>query len=318
MPPPSPTCSISAEPVRARVTTIRIATRGSRQAVTQSQDVADRLAAQGFETELVLIETFGDRTQADNVPLHSIGGLGVFVKEVQRAVLDGRADIAVHSAKDLPSSAADGLVIGAFVERRSAADVLVGSTLAGLPLGAPVATGSVRRRAQLHRVRPDLALRDLRGNIPTRLERIPDGGAIVMALAALEVLGLTDRAAEVLDPHEFVPAVGQGCVAVESRTGDTATRDALVAIDHPPTRRAVTIERAYLAELGSGCSLPAGAHVVDATLYVFLAATDPGSETDTRSAIAVCESVGLSGDLEGDVATAREAARRAHATVTHG
>jgi hydroxymethylbilane synthase len=289
------------------VATIRVATRGSAQATTQARDVADRLAVQGFDAELVLIETLGDRTQATNVPLHTIGGQGVFTKEVQRAVLDGRADIAVHSAKDLPSEQAPGLEIGAFVERRSAADVLIGSTLDGLARGAPVATGSVRRRAQLRRVRPDLEFRELRGNIPTRLERIPDGGAIVMALAALEVLGLTDRVDELLDPVEFVPAVGQGCVAVECRAGDSDALAALSAIDHPATRRSVTIERAFLDELGAGCTLPTGAYAAGDRLHVFLAGDESGR--------VFAEAVTLTGDLGDDLSAARAAARRAQASV---
>jgi hydroxymethylbilane synthase len=292
------------------VATIRIATRGSRQAVTQSQGVAEQLRAHGFESELVLVETLGDRTQADNVPLHTIGGQGVFVKEVQRAVLDDRADVAVHSAKDLPSIDADGLVIGAFPARRSVADVMIGSTLADLPPGAPVATGSVRRRAQLRLVRPDLEFRELRGNIPTRLERIPEGGAIVMALAALEVLGLTNRAAEVLDPHQFVPAIGQGCLAVECRIGDTSTASALAAIDHPPSRRAVTIERAYLGELGAGCAMPVGAYADGDRLHVFL------SDDATRATVA--RVVPLSGEAAEDLEIARRAAREALATVAGG
>jgi hydroxymethylbilane synthase len=290
------------------VTTIRIATRGSRQATTQSEHVASRLRTAGFDTELVLVETLGDRTQADNVPLHSIGGQGVFVKEVQRAVLDGRADVAVHSAKDLPATDADGLAIGAFLARRSAADVLVGATLDGLARGAPVATGSVRRRAQLRLVRPDLEFRELRGNITTRLERVPDGGAIVMALAALEVLGMTDRVDDVLDPTRFVPAVGQGCVAIECRLEDRVVGDAVAEIDDAPTRRAVTIERAYLDELGAGCTLPVGAYVAGELLHVFLA--------DEAGQTAVTRAVELSGEGSHDLETARQAAREARGTVT--
>jgi hydroxymethylbilane synthase len=289
------------------VATIRIATRGSRQATTQAEGVASQLRAAGFETELVLVETLGDRTQADNVPLHAIGGQGVFVKEVQRAVLDGRADVAVHSAKDLPATDADGLEIGAFLARRSVADVLIGNTLDGLAQGAPVATGSVRRRAQLRLVRPDLEFRELRGNIPTRLERIPDGGAIVMALAALEVLAMSDRADDVLDPTRFVPAVGQGCVAVECRIGDRGSADALAAIDDAPTRRAVTIERAYLEELGAGCSLPVGAYVDGALMHVFLA--------DDSGHTAVTRAIELSGEGADDLAAARRAARDAREVI---
>jgi hydroxymethylbilane synthase len=289
------------------VTTIRIATRGSLQALTQSEGVAEFLRTAGFDTELVRVDTLGDRTQADNVPLHSIGGQGVFVKEVQRAVLDGRADVAVHSAKDLPAGDAEGLQLGAFLPRRSAADVLIGNTLDGLAVGAPVATGSVRRRAQLRLVRPDLEFRELRGNITTRLERVPEGGAIVMALAALEVLGITDRVDDVLDPTRFVPAVGQGCVAVECRIDDRDIGPAVAGIDHAPTRRAVTIERAYLDELGAGCTLPVGAYVDGELLHVFLA-DDAGSTAVTRA-------VELSGEGSRDLEAARQTAREARETV---
>jgi hydroxymethylbilane synthase len=273
---------------------LRLATRGSPQALTQAQIVADAIgAATGLDTQLVPITTTGDRDQS--VPLHTIGGQGVFVKEIQQAVLDGRADVAVHSAKDLPSDTPVGLVIGAFCARRDPADALIGATLDGLATGATVATGSVRRRAQLAAERPDLAFVELRGNIARRLEKVPDGGAIVMAVAALQVLGLTDRIAERLDPTRFVPAVGQGCVAVECRQGDVATAAALAAIDHAPTRHAVIVERAFLHELGSGCSLPVGAHCDGTTLDAFLAGEggtvfreriDVGANTDESAAAA--------------------------------
>ncbi len=289
---------------------VRLATRGSAQARRQAEAIADRLGAAGVASELVIVETTGDRTQADNVPLHSIGGQGVFVKEVQRAVLDGQADVAVHSAKDLPTITEPGLTIGAFAERRSPADALVGRALVDLPSGAVVATGSVRRRAQLGRARPDIEFEELRGNIGTRLEKVPVGGAIVMAVAALEVLDLTDRIAEVLDPAEFVPAVGQGCVALECRKGDQRTRELIAAIDHDPTRDEVLVERAFLGELGSGCSLPVGAHVHGNRLYTFLS-----GETNR---IAVSETIELTGELEADLRTARAAARQAHEHVIGG
>ena len=202
----------------------------------------------------------------------------VFVKEVQRAVLDGRADIAVHSAKDLPSDVADGLLIAAFTERRAANDVPGRFRCLGdLAQGATVASGSVRRRAQLASVRPDLEFVELRGNIDTRLSKIPEGGAIVMALAALQILDMmTERIDETLSVEAFVPAVGQGCVAVECREGDSETIETLAAIDHGDSRRAVEIERAFLGELGSGCSLPVGGHVVADELRVFLADPDRG------------------------------------------
>jgi hydroxymethylbilane synthase len=280
---------------------VRLATRGSRQALGQSGAVAASItSATGRSVELVTVETTGD-VRLD-VPLHVIGGQGVFVKEVQRAVLDGRADLAVHSAKDLPSAPADGLVIAALCERRDPRDAMVGAMLDDLAHGATVATGSVRRRAQLRRVRPDLAFAELRGNIDSRLAKIPDGGAIVMAVAALDILGLTDRIAETLDVTSFVPAVGQGCVAVECRGDDHETRELLGAIDHPGTRHDVEVERAFLAELGSGCSLPVGAHVNGGTLWTFLADLDSG--------LSVSDEIELPGGAD-DLDLARRAARAA-------
>jgi hydroxymethylbilane synthase len=282
---------------------LRLATRGSPQARTQAEAVAAALvAATGCEVELVIVDTTGDRRQ--DVPLHVIGGQGVFVKEVQQAVLDGRADGAVHSAKDLPSTSPEALVIGAFTARRDPADALIGRPLAALALGATVATGSVRRRAQLAAARPDLSFVELRGNIATRLSKVPPDGAIVMAVAALQVLGLTERIAERLDPHRFVPAVGQGCVAVEIRTDDSATAALLTAVDDATTRHQVEVERSFLAELGSGCSLPVGAHVSGRELHVFLAGHD-----DTAH-----ERIALALDA-GDHERAREAARHARRVV---
>ena len=256
------------------VRVVRLATRGSAQATAQSTVVAESLMAAhpGLRVDLVLVETLGD--QRTDIPLHQMGGQGVFVKEVQRAVLSGDADIAVHSAKDLPSVTADGLALAALCERRDARDALVGASLAALPLGATVATGSVRRRAQLQAVRPDLSFVELRGNIATRLSKLPEGGALVMAVAALQILGLTDRIAEALPVEEFVPSPGQGCVAIECRSDDASTIGLLAAVDHAPTRARVAAERAFLAELGTGCSLPVAAHVVDGVLHAFLAGDD--------------------------------------------
>jgi hydroxymethylbilane synthase len=282
---------------------VRLATRGSPQARTQAEAVAGQLReATGCDVELVLVETTGDRRQ--DVPLHTIGGQGVFVKEVQQAVLDGRAEAGVHSAKDLPSVSHEQLRIAAFLRRRDAADAVIGRTLSDLAPGATVATGSVRRRAQLAAVRPDLHFVELRGNIATRLDKVPDDGAIVMAVAALQVLGLTDRIAERLPPPTFVPAVGQGCVAVEVRADDSATNELVSAVDHGPTRHAVEVERAFLAELGSGCALPVGGHVDEAALHVFLA-----------SGTAVARDVVALGFDSGDVELARAAARAAKQAV---
>lgn len=257
---------------------IRLATRSSAQARTQSEIVAQAITtlSGGEQVELVFVETLGD--QQPDVPLHIIGGQGVFVKEVQHAVLNGDADIAVHSAKDLPSSPTPGLIVGAWCERRDARDALVGSRLDELAHGATVATGSVRRSKQLSTLRPDLRFVDLRGNIQTRLKKIPEGGAIVMAVAALQVLNLTEQIAEILDPNVVVPMIGQGCVAVECRADDLQTQDLLKLVDHSTTRRAVEIERMFLAELGAGCSMPVGAYVDSAdVLTTFLAS---GVEVD--------------------------------------
>jgi len=288
------------------VRVVRLATRGSAQATAQSTVVAESLMAAhpGLRVDLVLVETLGD--QRTDIPLHQMGGQGVFVKEVQRAVLAGDADIAVHSAKDLPSVTADGLALAALCERRDARDALVGASLAALPLGATVATGSVRRRAQLQAVRPDLSFVELRGNIATRLSKLPEGGALVMAVAALQILGLTDRIAEALPVEEFVPSPGQGCVAIECRSDDAPTIGLLAAVDHAPTRARVAAERAFLAELGTGCSLPVAAHAVDGVLHAFLAG-DGG--TVAR------ETVELGGDVAGWVPRAAALARDLRARV---
>jgi hydroxymethylbilane synthase len=236
---------------------VRLATRGSPLARWQAEWVADRL---GQPVELVIVETTGDRNQHDSLAV--IGGQGVFVKEVQLAVLEGRADAAVHSAKDLPSTTGEGLALAAIGERGDPRDALVGSTLAGLPQHATVATGSVRRRAFLAHLRPDLTFEELRGNMATRLAKAERYDAIVVAVAALERLGQSDRIAERLDPDLFVPQVGQGAIAVECRADDGATLAELKAIDHAPTRWAVEAERACLASFGTGCSLPIGAYGV--------------------------------------------------------
>ena len=262
---------------------LRIATRPSPQARTQAQFVADSITRENPEVEckLVFVESTGD--QRPDVPLHQMAGQGIFVKEVQRAVLDGRADIAVHSAKDLPTITEYGLEIGAWCARRDARDALIGNSLQQLEHGATIATGSVRRRAQLRAIRPDLQFVELRGNIGTRLEKVPVGGAVVMAVAALEVLGLTEKITEILDPEFFVPMIGQGCVAVEHRFGDLETQQFVQSIDHKATRYAVEIERAFLSVLGSGCSLPVGAYVNNQNILTTFLATDDTSQARSIS-----------------------------------
>jgi hydroxymethylbilane synthase len=236
---------------------LRVATRGSALARWQADHVASLL---DVDVDVVVVETTGD--QRRDVPISALGGRGVFVKEVQAAVLDGRADLAVHSAKDLPSSPElqpDGLVIAAVPPRGDPRDALVGSTLADVPSGGRVATGSVRRRAQLAWLRPDLSFPDLRGNIDTRLAKAADHDAIVMALAALQRLGLEDRVSEVLEPEVMVPQVSQGALAIECRADDGEARERLAAIEDWASRVAVDAERGFLAELGGGCDLPVGA-----------------------------------------------------------
>ena len=209
----------------------------------------------GFE--LVIVATEGDRRQ--DVEIHAMGGTGVFVKEVQQAVLDGLAEIAVHSAKDLPSSTPEGLLLAAVPERADPRDALVGARLDDVPTGGRIATGSVRRRAQLAAVRPDVGFDPLRGNIETRLRKAGEHDAIVVAVAALERLGLAGEIAEVLDTSLVLPQVGQGALAVECRADDVATLERLMAIDEPDAHRAVEAEREFLARIGGGCDLPVGA-----------------------------------------------------------
>ena len=253
---------------------LRAATRGSPLARWQAEHVAAQL---GGDVELIVVETTGDRRR--DVPIWEIGGRGVFVKEVQAAVLDGRADFAVHSAKDLPSTPTAGLTIAAVPERGAPWDAMVGGRIDELPVGGRVGTDSVRRRAQLAAYRPDLTFAGLRGNIDTRLEKAKGFAAIVVAAAALHRLGRDDAITEVLSPSVMLPQVAQGALAVECRSDDDATRARLSAVEHGPSRRAVDAERAYLAEIGGGCDLPVGALATEGddgylTLTALLATLD--------------------------------------------
>jgi len=239
---------------------LRAATRRSPLAIWQVTHVADLLQAAhpGLTVEPVPLETEGD--QRGDVPISEIGGKGVFAKEVQAAVLSGRADFAVHSAKDLPAVTVDGLDLASVPQRGDSRDALVGATLEQLPEGATVATGSQRRRAQLARLRPDLVFVELRGNMAGRLAKVPEGGAIVVAAAAFQRLGLQEHLDEVFEVDQMIPQVGQGALAIECRADDPDTRVLLETVEHHPTRRRVDAERAFLAELGGDCTLPAGAH----------------------------------------------------------
>ncbi|MBX9791981.1 MAG: hydroxymethylbilane synthase [Pirellulales bacterium] len=242
---------------------MRIATRGSRLAIWQAEHVAKLLSqVAAVDIELVRVTSSGDRDQTR--PVAQLESQGLFTKEIQQAVLDGRADFAVHSLKDLPTEATPELILAAVPERESVNDVLIsrdGMGLSQLPRGARVGTGSRRRRAQLLHVRPDLELLDLRGNVETRLQKLHDGQfeAIVLASAGLKRLGLASEVTEELMPEAMLPAVGQGALGIEARTDDLGTQELLARIDHAPSRAAVTAERTLLAELCGGCLAPVGA-----------------------------------------------------------
>ncbi len=242
---------------------IRIATRESGLALAQSGQVGARLqAVLGVETELVPMKTRGDRLAGS---LAKVGGKGLFVKEVEDAVLAGRADLAVHSAKDLPAELAPGLVLAAFPERADPRDALVtrapGLALDSLPEGARVGTGSLRRRSQLLARRRDLRVEPLRGNVDTRLRKLESEGldAVVLACAGLERLGLGERIGERVAPEALLPAVGQGTLALEAREGG-ALADDLAAVDHRATRLAILAERAFLQRLAGDCNVPLAAY----------------------------------------------------------
>lgn len=243
---------------------VRIGTRGSPLARWQAEWVAGRLRAchPGLEVELVEIKTHGDRDR--NSPLAAIGGQGLFTKEIQRALIDGRVEIAVHSLKDLPTQGPATLCLGAIPPREDLADALIAPahrTIDALPPGATIGTGSLRRRAQLLYLRPDLNVVGLRGNVETRLRQALDGhlDAVMLAEAGLRRLGLGQHVTERLGPPRFLPAVGQGALGIECRSDDAATRALLAPLDDPATRRAVTAERRVLAELEGGCMIPLAA-----------------------------------------------------------
>jgi hydroxymethylbilane synthase len=241
---------------------LRIGTRGSPLALWQANHIADRLRPLVGHVELIHVQTEGDRDQAAS--LAHIGGRGVFTKEIERALLDGRVDVAVHSLKDLPTQPVEGVVLAAVPARGATGDVLAAvhvSRFDDLPAGARVATGSLRRRAQLLHRRPDLQLADIRGNVETRLRKLRDDGydALVLAQAGLERLGLTGHVTDVLDPAWMLPAVGQGALGLECRSDDSTTRQLLSRLDDPATRSAVEAERALLYHLGGGCQVPLGA-----------------------------------------------------------
>jgi hydroxymethylbilane synthase len=242
--------------------------------------VKGRLVALGHEVELRVITTTGDRLLDGR--LDSVGGKGAFLKEIEDAMLAAEVDLAVHSLKDVPTALPDGLALCAILERADPRDALLSSglRLAQLPAGARVGTTSLRRQALVRAARADVVLADLRGNVDTRIKRLREGrfDAILLAMAGLTRLGRAAEATEALDPRQFVPAPGQGAIALECRDGDAAVREAVAPLDHAPTARAITAERAFLEALGGGCNVPLGAHAfaVDGALdlVAFVAAVD--------------------------------------------
>jgi hydroxymethylbilane synthase len=240
--------------------TLRLATRGSPLALHQSELVAEALRAAHPELD---VDVMVVRTQGDDVTLSldAIGGQGVFVTEIEAAVSDNRADIAVHSAKDMTSVMAPHLVMGAVLPRGDARDGLVGCTLADLPAGGVIATGSARRRAQLAYLRPDLSFIEVRGNMARRVAKGEDGSvsAVVVAVAAMHRLGWADRLTDIIDPMLVLPQAGQGAIAVQCRADDHATSALLSAIDDEPSHRCLRAERAVLAHVGGSCTVPVAA-----------------------------------------------------------
>ncbi|MCA1616753.1 MAG: hydroxymethylbilane synthase [Acidobacteria bacterium] len=247
-----------------------IGSRGSRLALWQAEWVRSRLAElrPGVEVRVEIYKTTGD-IQRD-APLSVIGGKGAFTKELEAALLDGRIDIAVHSLKDLPTTLPAGLTVAAVPEREDPRDALVlragsgaaAASLRLLPAGATVGTSSLRRQAQLRHLRPDVTIKDVRGNVDTRLRKL-DGGefdALILAAAGLRRLGFAGRVSASVGSDEMLSAVGQGALGVETREGDGATRELVALLEHAPTRAAVRAERALLAALGGGCQVPIAAH----------------------------------------------------------
>jgi len=257
-----------------------IASRGSQLALWQARWVETKLTALGHACRIQIVKTTGDRIT--DVPLAQVGGKGLFTKEIEEALLDGHADLAVHSLKDLPTELPEGLALAAVPEREDPRDAVVGKRLADLPAGARVGTSSLRRAAQLHKLRPDLRIESVRGNLDTRLRKLAEGqyDAILLAAAGLKRLGWEDRIAEILSAEAMCSAVGQGALAIEARPGG-AGWEACRPLDHPPTRAAVTAERGLLAALGGGCQVPIGAHatVADGRLHLrAIVASPDGSE----------------------------------------
>jgi hydroxymethylbilane synthase len=286
---------------------IRIATRRSALAKWQAHHVAGLLRAEdpGLETVLHEVVTKGDKIL--EVPLAQVGGKGLFVKEIEDALLSGAAEIAVHSMKDLPAMLADGLTLAAVPDREDPRDALCargGRRLDGLPRGARVGTSSLRRAAQLRALRPDLRIEAVRGNVETRLKKLEQGlDAVVLAAAGLRRLGLQDRVTQLFSVEEMVPAVGQGALAIEARQGDSSTLRRLTPLEHRETRQRIEAERALLRRLEGGCQVPIAAHAVVAgdrlTLRALVAAID-GTHTIRGERSGLAAEAGALGEALGE------------------
>lgn len=272
-----------------------IGSRGSRLALWQAEWVKSSLerSRPDARVEIEIVKTSGDVMR--DVPLSVIGGKGVFTKELEEALLAGRIDIAVHSLKDLPTTLPAGLSIAAVTEREDPRDALIlpqgreteGASIRSLRAGAVVGTSSPRRQAQLRHLRPDIELKDLRGNVDTRLKKLDAGwyDAIVLASAGLRRLGFDERISAAIDPAEMLPAVGQGALGVETRTGDDATNELVALLEHAPTRAACTAERALLFSLGGGCMVPIAAHATVADSRLRLEALVAGAARVIRDSV---------------------------------
>jgi hydroxymethylbilane synthase len=256
---------------------LRVGSRGSRLALTQAELAIARLRRPGLEFALVPVTTAGDRDRSK--PFGEIGARGVFVKELEEALLDGRIDVAVHSAKDMTSTDTEGLTVGAYLEREDPRDALCGA--AELRPGMRVGTASVRRKSQLLAREPELRIEPLRGNIDTRLRKRGERGldAVVLAACGLDRLGLAEEIGHRFEPDELLPEAGQGALALQVRRGDEAS---VGAADHAETRRRVEAERACVAEIGGGCLAPVAAHH-DGTVLTALVAAEDGSWLERRS-----------------------------------
>ncbi len=271
---------------------VRIATRSSELARFQATFVGQQL---GVPFVLVEVSTSGDRDVAKS--LREIAGQGVFVKEVQQAVLSSHADIAVHSAKDMPTASVDGLHISAVLRRADPRDAMVGVPFDRLEEGARVGTSSARRMAMLRRIRPDLKFIEIRGNIATRIAKSDELDAVVVAKAALDRLGLSEKISYVFEPDELCPQIGQGTLAVESRLDRNDLASVLGQIDDLEANRTLTAERALLAQLGSGCSLPVGAFGVAVEdlvdLYAIVASLDGSKALEVAGTGGDPEAIGM-------------------------